>query len=241
MKWFFVQFGNKLNSFNKLHSLRSCNFVNSFNLFPNCTQNRLIILYYYYYYYYYYHFDMNDNMNDVIMLLDTPKCVRRTRSNVSGKKYRRWHVDVSAEHTWCVGKVTDTPWCVERTHQKRSTHFPLWTHRCVRWTHMVCWQGHRHTMVCWVDTSKKINTLPTLDTHRCVRRTHLACWLRYDLWTRFSVSGEHTYVCECGAIVMQSARRKERGRPWEDIRLWFAHIFAVSRQPVSNTKSGLWS
>ena len=44
IKRFFVPFGNKLNSFNKLHSLRSCNFVNSFNLFPNCTQNRLIRL-----------------------------------------------------------------------------------------------------------------------------------------------------------------------------------------------------
>ena len=35
IKRFFVPFGKKLNSFNKLHSLRSCNFVNSFNLFPN--------------------------------------------------------------------------------------------------------------------------------------------------------------------------------------------------------------
>ena len=36
---------NKLNSFKNLHSLRSCKFVNSFNLFPNCTQNHLICLY----------------------------------------------------------------------------------------------------------------------------------------------------------------------------------------------------
>ena len=42
IKRFFVQFGNKLNSFNKLHLRRSCNFVNSFNLFLNCAQNCLI-------------------------------------------------------------------------------------------------------------------------------------------------------------------------------------------------------
>ena len=34
--------GIKLNSFKELHSLRSCNYLNSFNLFPDCTQNRLI-------------------------------------------------------------------------------------------------------------------------------------------------------------------------------------------------------
>ena len=38
----FVQFGNKLNEFTELHERSECNSLNEFNLFPNCTKDRLI-------------------------------------------------------------------------------------------------------------------------------------------------------------------------------------------------------
>ena len=42
IKRFFVQFGNKLNEFTKLHERSECNLLNEFNLFPNGTKKRLI-------------------------------------------------------------------------------------------------------------------------------------------------------------------------------------------------------
>jgi len=45
IKWFFVQFGKNWTRSTNYTRSSSCNFVNSFNLFPNCTQNRLIRLY----------------------------------------------------------------------------------------------------------------------------------------------------------------------------------------------------